>query len=426
MKSSSYITVADEQPILTSVGKIVVLLIVLLTATQNVVRVYLGREFIVGTIIAILIGALLIVCAAFRKKAQLLLAIDVFVSFYLLIYVARLILDGLHPHLLLATAYDTRFFLCYFIARHVGTSSEEIEEIHKGVAIILSIVAGAGIIQHLLWSEQEILPLLQRINSTDSLIGNYYGGRVFRASPLFLSYLDAGLSLSITVILWISLTRKWRRGIMTALVATIYCVLLTGTRTAVGAMLAGIAVYIGVKSRRSLLMGSTAFMISSIIVFIVDSVYPITFLRHAIQGLTFQEGSANYRLGNWIQAWEGMTFFGNGIGTAGLASFEHAKAFIPENYYLLVGYQLGFIGMATYLILNFGIIVTAYYISRSNVPLIRNQGQRLLAVSIFLLLSQLLLPVMTFSLTSTVAWIIIGLTIRSYLLSRKSAHIVTA
>lgn len=84
--------------------------------------------------------------------------------------------------------------------------------------------------------------------------------------------------------------------------------------------------------------------------------------------------------------------------------------------------------MIIYTLLCLSLFYVSLGLVKYDNQLIRNQGCRLMAISVFVFVSQFLLPVMTFSLVSTLIWSIIGLTIHSYILQRQQdrAEIIDA
>lgn len=237
-----------------------------------------------------------------------------------------------------------------------------------------------------------------------------------RFASFFANPLDhaAATVISISILLSLTVSAKNRvrfNGFTTlVLLATLGSIIFAFSRAAFASYCMVVYTYsIITKNKLILKAANYALMAGAlVIVFFGKEIY-----QHLVDTVLLQDSSSLTHIADWINGIESIVAhpFGIGLGESGRVSVYDNLQTGGENALIIIGVQIGWLGMLLYLMIYVQIIRTAYQMAKKGVGKYRK-----LALAILLIKIGLILPILTSDLESYVyisyfQWILCGLLI---------------
>ncbi len=240
-----------------------------------------------------------------------------------------------------------------------------------------------------------------------------------RFASFFSNPLDHAAATLITVSMLLALTISSKNKIklnqftVLVLLATLASISFAFSRAAFASYCMVVYMYSLVTNNKVVLKWANFALVTGfvILVFFGKDIYD-----HLIETVLLQDSSSLTHVADWINGIESITAhpFGIGLGESGRVSVYDNLQTGGENALIIIGVQVGLIGMLLYVAIYFQILKMAYQMAKKGLGKYRK-----LALAILLIKIGLILPIMTSDIESYIyisymQWMLCGLLVNFY------------
>lgn len=356
---------------------------------------------------------------------KLLLAFLVLNLFYLILPIGSF---GFYEKLMAFRNISFLVFI-YFIGRFIDTSKIYINEVFSLVGLV-GIAAGLVVLGEFLFDTHfQTITGYAEYNSYyfgQEPSGNYGLSWTFenesgykRFASFFANPLDHAAAAVITISMLLALTVssnnkvKFSNFTLLVLIATLASIIFAFSRAAFVSYCMVFYVYSLVTKNRAVLKWANYAILAGlmVIVFFGQDIYD-----HLVETVLLQDNSSLTHITDWLNGIESITAhpFGIGLGESGRVSVYDNLQTGGENALIIIGVQVGVLGMLLYLLIYGKLIQICYQMAMHSSGKYRKLALALLLIKIGLILPILSSDLESYIYISYMQWLLCGLVINYY------------